>query len=190
MSDPRNCGKSAAKLPALIVFGRIKGSNVDQAAMFFEKDAEAATKAATEAGLSVIEVKSDEQRKTAAALPEGVVNSQGRFSLSPASRETVDRLGQMLQGASEGKAASAVSDDVESSLPGVSPRLWRELKPGALVLAAGFDDDDNPAGWWEAIIVKADEDEFLVRWRDAPDEPRASRSRHYIALLHPGLSEL
>jgi hypothetical protein len=189
MSDPKNGGKSAAKLPALIVFGRIKGTNVDQAAMFVEKDAEAAKKAATEAGLSFIEVKTDEQRKAAAALPEGVVNAQGRFSLSPASRETVGQLGQMLQAAVEVEASSAAGDHAGSST-GISPRLWQELKPGALVLAAGFDDDDNPAGWWEAIIVKVDDGEFLIRWRDAPNEPRVSLSREYIALLHPGLSEL
>jgi len=67
MSELKNGGKSAAKLPALIVFGRIKGSNVDQAAMFVEKDAEAAKKAATEAGLTFIEVKTYQQRKAAAA---------------------------------------------------------------------------------------------------------------------------
>jgi hypothetical protein len=190
MSEPKNGGKSAAKLPSLIVFGRIKGTNVDQAAMFVEKDAEAAKKAATEAGLSFIEVKTDEQRKAAAALPEGVVNAQGRFSLSPASRETVGQLGQMLQSATEMEASSTTSDRAGSPSTGISPRLWQELKPGALVLAAGFDDDDNPAGWWEAIIVKVDDGEFLIRWRDAPNEPRVSRSREYIALLHPGLSEL
>jgi hypothetical protein len=43
MSDSKNGAKAAAKAPALIVFGRIKGSNIDQAAMFVEKDAEAAT---------------------------------------------------------------------------------------------------------------------------------------------------
>jgi hypothetical protein len=67
--------------------------------MFVEKDIEAAKKAATEAGLSFFEVKTDEQRKAAAAQPEGVVNAQKRFSLSPASRETVGQLGQMLQAA-------------------------------------------------------------------------------------------
>jgi hypothetical protein len=45
-----------------------------------------------------------------------------------------------------------------------------------LVLAAGFDEQDNLAGWWEAIIVRIDDGEFLVRWRDDPKEPRASRS--------------
>lgn len=58
---------------------------------------------------------------------------------------------------------------------------------GTLVLAAGIDGHDNLAGWWEAIIVRIDNDEFLVRWRDEPNEPRASRSREYIAVLHPKL---
>ena len=33
-----------------------------------------------------------------------------------------------------------------------------------------------------------DDGEFLVRWRDDPKEPRASRSQEYIALLHPKLT--
>jgi acyl-CoA reductase-like NAD-dependent aldehyde dehydrogenase len=48
MPNPKN-GK---KIPALIVFGRIRGSKVDQAAVFLEKDAEAAKRAASDAGLS------------------------------------------------------------------------------------------------------------------------------------------
>jgi ParB-like nuclease domain len=68
--------------------------------------------------------------------------------------------------------------------------LWRQLKPGSLVFAAGFDEQDNLDGWWEAIIVRIDDGEFLVRWRDEPDQPRASRSREFIALLHPRLTGL
>jgi hypothetical protein len=44
--------------------------------------------------------------------------------------------------------------------------------------------------WWEAIFVRVDGGEFLVRWRDYPGEPRASRSREYIGLLHPALTDL
>jgi hypothetical protein len=40
---------------------------------------------------------------------------------------------------------------------------------------------------WEAIIVRVDDDEFLVRWRDEPNEPRVSRSHEYIALVHPNI---
>jgi hypothetical protein len=57
-----------------------------------------------------------------------------------------------------------------------------------LVLAAGLDEQDNLAGWWEAIIVRIDDGEFLVRWRDEPNEPRVSRTQEYIALLHPELT--
>ena len=48
MSNPKN----GEKIPSLIVFGRIRGSKVDQAAVFLEKDGEAAKKAASDAGLS------------------------------------------------------------------------------------------------------------------------------------------
>ncbi|MGH7841715.1 MAG: hypothetical protein ACREQT_09340 [Candidatus Binataceae bacterium] len=56
------------------------------------------------------------------------------------------------------------------------------------VLAAGSDKNDNLDGWWEAIIVRVDDVEFLVRWRGYPNEPRASRSQEYIALLHPKIT--
>jgi hypothetical protein len=51
MPDSKNGAKSAEKIPALIVFGRIRGSKVDQAAVFLEKDAEVAKKATCDAGL-------------------------------------------------------------------------------------------------------------------------------------------
>jgi hypothetical protein len=35
----------------------------------------------------------------------------------------------------------------------------------------GFDEQDNLTGWWEAVIVRVDDGEFLVRWRDEPNEP-------------------
>jgi hypothetical protein len=38
------------------------------------------------------------------------------------------------------------------------------------------------------VIVRIDDGEFLVRWRDDPNEPSVSRSQEYIALLHPKLT--
>jgi hypothetical protein len=54
----------------------------------------------------------------------------------------------------------------------------------------------DPANDPELISVEAqsilhpnlraiDDGEFLVRWRDEPNLPTASRTREYIALLHP-----
>jgi hypothetical protein len=184
MPDPKN----GEKIPALIVFGRIHGSNLNQAAVFAEKDAEAAKKAASDAGLSSLEVTTEEQRRATAALPEGVINAQGRFSLSPASLEIIAELERLLKAATGQGAASTSGAKSETASATNSDDLWRQLKPGALVLAAGFDEQDNLDGWWEAIIVRVDDGEFLVRWRDEPNEPRVSRSPEYIALLHPKLT--
>jgi len=68
MPNHKNGAKSAKKIPALIVFGRIHGCNVDQAAVFLKKDAEAKKKAALDAGLSSLEVQTDEHRQVAAMM--------------------------------------------------------------------------------------------------------------------------
>ena len=139
MPNPKNGAKSAEKIPALIVFGRIHGSNVNQAAVFLKKDAEAAKKAALDAGLSSLEVQTEEHRRAAATLPEGVINAQGRFSLSPAAPEIIAELERLLKAAT-GQGSGAKS---ETASPTISADLWRQLKPGSLVLAAGFDKNDN-----------------------------------------------
>ena len=181
MSNPKN----SEKIPSLIVFGRIRGSKVDQAAVFLEKDAEAAKKAAADAGLSSLEVQTQADRNMAATLPEGAINANGRFSLSPASPEIIAELDRLLKAATGQEATSARSAKSETASATISADLWRQLKPGSLVLAAAFDEQDNLDGWWEAVIVRVDDGEFLVRWRDYPKEPVASRSHEYIALLHP-----
>jgi hypothetical protein len=68
-----NNSKNGEKIPALIVFGRIHGSNLNQAAVFLKKDAEAAKKAALDAGLSSLDVLTEEHRRAAAVLPPPAV---------------------------------------------------------------------------------------------------------------------
>jgi hypothetical protein len=186
MANIKNGAKSADQMPALIIFGRFPNSKVDQAATFLKKDAEAAKNAALDAGLSCLEIKSDADRKMASTLSQGAINTQGRFSLSPASPKVIAELECLINATTGDAAASAgTSSQQEFASPTISADLWQQLKPGALVLAAGFDEHDQLAGWWEAIIVRIDDGEFLVRWRDEPNLPVASRSREYIALLHP-----
>ena len=82
------------------------------------------------------------------------INAQGRFSLSPASPGIIGELERLLKAAT-GQGATFVSDaKSETASVTISADLWRQLKPGLLVLAAGFDEEDNLAGWWEAIIVR------------------------------------
>jgi hypothetical protein len=106
----------------------------------------------------------------------------------PVSPEIIAELDRLLKAATGHAGTSIINAKSETASATISADLWRQLKPGSLVLAAGFDEQDNLAGWWEAIIVRIDDGEFLVRWRDEPNEPRVSRSREYIALLHPELT--
>ena len=69
--------------------------------------------------------------------------------------------------------------------PPMPANLYDGVKVGSLVLAAGFDQHDLPAGWWEAIVVAIDGNEFTLKWRDYPREPTSKRERKYVALLHP-----
>jgi hypothetical protein len=138
-----------------------------------------------DAGLSSLEVQTDADRNMAAALPEGAITANGRFSLSPASPEIIAELDHLLK-AARGQETTLSGAKSQTASTTISADLWQQLKPGSLVLAAGFDEQDNLAGWWEAIIVRVDD----VRWRDEHNEPRASRSHEYIALLHPKLTGL
>ena len=184
MPNPKN----GEKLPALIVFGRFRSSNLNQAAVFLKKDAEAAKKAASDAGLSALEVQTEEHRQAAAALPEGTINAQGRFSLSPASPGIIAELERLLKAATGQGATSASGAKSETASATISIDLWRQLKPGrwfsrrALTSRIIWPDGGRRSS--SAI----DDGEFLVRWRDDPKEPRASRTQEYIALLHPKLT--
>jgi hypothetical protein len=186
MTNAKNGAKPAPKIPALIVFGRIRGSKINHAAFFVQKDGEAAKKAALDAGLSCLEVNTDADKKIASTLREGVINAQGRFSLSIASTKIIAELERLFQAIAPESGTSADTNTKSETAPAtISADLWSQLRPGSLVLAAGFDEEDNLDGWWEAIIVRIDDGEFLVRWRDEPNLPLASRTREFIALMHP-----
>jgi hypothetical protein len=185
VADPKDVSKSEDKNPSLVVFGRMRGSHIDQVGVFASKDADAARKAAKDAGLKIVEVSTEAEKKIAAALPQGVINAQGRFSLSPALPQVLKDLESLVQAAE----VSGASIKVENASAAISARLWRQIKPGTLVLAAGYDEHDNLLGWYPARVIKVDDGELLVRWRDFPEEPVASRSLEYVALLHPELTE-
>jgi hypothetical protein len=135
MANIKNGAKTADQIPALIVFGRFPNSKVDQAAIFLKKDADAAKKAALDAGLSCLEIKSDADRKIASTLHQGAINTQGRFSLSPASPKVIAELERLFNAATGDTVASAdTNSQQEPASPTISADLWQQLKPGC----AGF----------------------------------------------------
>ena len=61
------------------------------------------------------------------------------------------------------------------------PQSVSELAVGHVVIA--FESDE--VGWWEAIILERNEDQFTLAWDGCPDQPTFKRSQYQVALLCP-----
>jgi hypothetical protein len=77
-------------------------------------------------------------------------------------------------------AASAVP--APSAAP-TSP--WATLRVGSTVLAAYWNEEKEIEGWWPAIITRADDNEFRLRWRDTTEYTLGKVEPKHIAILHP-----
>jgi hypothetical protein len=89
------------------------------------------TLGSTGAGLSSPDVQTEEHRRTAAAVPEGAINAQGRFSLSPASPEIIAELERLLKAATghagtsdiNAKSEKRIADNFRRSLATAETRF-------------------------------------------------------------------
>jgi hypothetical protein len=43
-------------------------------------------------------------------------------------------------------------------------------------------------GWWEAVVIKREDDILTLRYRDAPKLPTFIRHVNTVALVNPGLA--
>jgi hypothetical protein len=62
------------------------------------------------------------------------------------------------------------------------PRSWEEIAVGHMVLAHESPDD----GWWEAVVIKREDEILTLRYRDAPKLPKFIRHINTVALVNPG----
>ena len=62
---------------------------------------------------------------------------------------------------------------------------WAPLRVGATVLAAYWNDDKEIDGWWAAIIIGMEGNEFVLKWRDTTEYRLGKVERKHIAILHP-----
>jgi len=62
------------------------------------------------------------------------------------------------------------------------PQSWDEINVGHMVLAHESPDD----GWWEAVVIKREDDILTLRYRDAPKLPIFIRHVTTVALVNPG----
>ena len=78
----------------------------------------------------------------------------------------------------------AATDDVRCTSPVTSglPRSWEEITVGHMVLAHESPDD----GWWEAVVIKREDEILTLRYRDAPKLPKFIRHINTVALVNPG----
>ena len=59
------------------------------------------------------------------------------------------------------------------------------MRVGSLVLAAYWDKNHDPYGWWLALVTGINKTDVVIKWCDEPKTPAFKIERKYIAILHP-----
>jgi hypothetical protein len=64
------------------------------------------------------------------------------------------------------------------------PRSWESITVGHMVLT-----HESPVdGWWEAVVIKREDEILTLRFRDYPKQPTFIRHINTVALVNPGPS--
>jgi hypothetical protein len=101
---------------------------------------------------------------------------------------------EMEAGAAEqSTAVKAIKDRADAALGEVRtvspvtsglPRSWESIAVGHMVLV-----HESPAdGWWEATVLKREDEILTLRFRDYPKQPTFIRHINTVALVNPGLA--
>jgi hypothetical protein len=176
---------------ALVVFGR-DATLKPRASAFDQADAEPAERAAKIMGLHVIRPDSDEQHALAAKLPRGRVFASGKAFVPFVKAGLYEAL-EAQAGASVAekptpKAASASTappsppEGTSKARDNIAPETWDDISVGSIVLAT----EGPQEGWFESIVLRAEDDLFTLKWRDWPRLPTFTRRTWQIGLLPPG----
>jgi hypothetical protein len=83
-------------------------------------------------------------------------------------------------------AAPSPTATSTASAPSAAPTSpWASLRVGSTVLAAYWNEEKEIEGWWPAVITRADDNEFRLRWRDTTEYALGKVEPKHIAILHP-----
>jgi len=116
--------KQPDPLAALIVFGRLDGVDLPQAAWFKKEDSQSAEAAAASLKLSVIKLQSPEEKALAVGVSEGSVKSSGRILLGSVAAEVYRRI-EVHAAASASNAPAAKEPNLTQPAP--APRdAWND----------------------------------------------------------------
>lgn len=162
----------------------------------FAKYTDRLVSAVLDMGLSFVIEPSPAFADAAKKLPEGRHYSSGKAFIPNIKQALLDELvaivgqqgdtsqayriedrSKFSDGATAGEPVRCVSP-ITSGLP----RSWDTVNVGHMVLAHESPDD----GWWEAVVIKREDDILTLRYRDAPKLPIFIRHVTTVALVNPG----
>lgn len=116
-------------------------------------------------------------------LYDKILEAAGPLAEEPAA-EKADASEQASENTQAKGETDAATEDVRCISPVTSglPRSWEEITVGHMVLAHESPDD----GWWEAVVIKREDEILTLRYRDAPKLPKFIRHINTVALVNPG----
>ena len=131
--------------------------------------------------------------EAAKKLPEGRLYASGKTFIPNIKPALHDELVQIVRQPGDTSQAYKLdektspdeqSPNVRCMSPITSglPRSWDAVNVGHMVLAHESPDD----GWWEAVVIKREDDILTLRYRDAPKLPTFIRHVTTVALVNPG----
>src|SRR5919107_1148216 len=165
----------AGSEPAVIVFG-YKERRLPQAAWFPHDEADLATRAARLMGLRVLRVMDEAHRTLAARLRRGRVDAPDRAFAPAANRVAFEELGKLAGPVGAPSLSEIMADPGDATS---RPATWEAITIGSVVLAHLAPDE----GWWEALVLGAQDDKLVLRWRDYARKPSFTRAPTELALL-------
>jgi len=117
-------------------------------------------------------------------LYDKILEAAGPLADGEPAAERADVPGQASENPQAKSITDAATDDVRCISPVTSglPRSWEEITVGHMVLAHESPDD----GWWEAVVIKREDEILTLRYRDAPKLPKFIRHINTVALVNPG----
>jgi hypothetical protein len=159
----------------------------------FDKVDDRIVSVALDLGLAAVIKASTEFGQIAQKLPAGRLYASGKAFI-PAIKEALltDLMTVLRKPGDESEAyrlekrpkkdgeepAARCKSPITSGLP----RSWEEVDVGHMVLAhEGYED-----GWWEAVVVKREDDILTLQYRDSPKLPTFVRHLNTVGLVNPG----
>ena len=186
--------KPAAAPDKLFVFG-MDDKGKPRGARFAQHN-DRVVNAALDLSLNAVKVASPAFAEAAKKLPEGRLYASGKAFIPNVKQSLHDELVSILRQPGDTSEAYKFTHPPGQPPNGPSeapvrcvspitsglPRSWDAIDVGHMVLAHESPDD----GWWEALVIKREDDILTLRYRDAPKLPTFIRHVTTVALVNPG----